>query len=309
MKCYFVVGCLGQRNLGVLGVGEAHGACSLLHAAGIGYGASLPLALYTKVALRDNPPKNNPNDPDGLLDSVLKVWKDAGHKMPENENLYWAVKSEIPPKQGLKSSSSVAIAALRALCEATETVLENSELVDLASNAHFESDITLTGSKDDNWAVCEGGWKIIDPNLPANESVLFRGNGPLPAEWDIIIVLREERESLPNIEDFSLHQDAFSKALDALQNGNPIMAMTWNGRAMCGVLNDNTNRRLTNDAMVNGGRGSGISGSGNAIVIFSPTSSKPTLNRIGKWYESKGFKLIITKPIMAEEKIESNDDS
>ena len=111
--------------MALLGVGEAHGACSLLHAAGIGYGASLPLALNTKVALRDNPPKNEPNDPDGLLDSLINSWEEAGHKLPDVEKLYWAVRSEIPPRQGLKSSSSVAIAALRELCVATETKLEN----------------------------------------------------------------------------------------------------------------------------------------------------------------------------------------
>ncbi len=298
---------LGGKELGLLGVGEAHGACSLLHAAGIGYGASLPLTLNTKVALRDNPPKNEPDDPDNLLESVLKSWEDAGHKSPDAEKLYWAVKSEIPPRQGLKSSSSVAIAALRALCAATDTNLENSELVDMATNAHFNAGITITGSKDDNWAVCEGGWKIVDPNLPASESVLFKGEGPSPEEWDVLIVLREERDSLPSAEDFTYHQQAFSKALEALQNQNPIMAMTWNGRAMCGVLNDNTNRRLTNDAMVNGGRGSGISGSGNSIVVFSPAASKPTLERIAKWYESKGFDLIITKPLLAEEKSEDED--
>ena len=59
--------------MGVLGVGEAHGACSLLHAAGIGYGASLPIALNTKVALRDNPPKNDPDDPDDPEDPVEVV--------------------------------------------------------------------------------------------------------------------------------------------------------------------------------------------------------------------------------------------
>ena len=295
--------------MALLGVGEAHGACSLLHAAGIGYGASLPLNLNTKVALRDNPPKTELNDPDGLLDSVLKVWENNGHKLPDYEKLYWAVKSEIPARQGLKSSSSVSIAALRALCNATDTELTNSDLVDLASEAHFDAEITLTGSKDDNWAVCEGGWKIVDPNLPANEGVLLRGEGPLPEDWDVIIVLREERTSLPTAEDFTFHQQAFGRALDALQNNNPIMAMTWNGRAMCGVLNDNTNRRLTNDAMVNGGRGSGISGSGNAIVIFSPSASKPTLERIVRWYESKDLELIITKPIMAEKKEDSDEDS
>lgn len=292
-------------DMGVLGIGEAHGACSLLHAAGIGYGSSLAIDLNTKVALRDNPPKNIPNDPDKLLECILEVWLEDGMNLP-NEELFWAVKSEIPPRQGLKSSSSVAIAALRALCNATNSKLENSKLVDLATKAHFKAGITLTGSKDDNWAVCEPGWKIIDPNLPADESVLLIGEGPSAKDWDIVIVLRDERKELPKKEDFVYHQQAFSKSLDALQNGNPIMAMTWNGRAMCGVLNDNSNRRLTNDAVVNGGRGSGISGSGNAIVIFSPAASKPTLNRIIKWYESKGFELIITKPKIIDEQKEDS---
>ena len=144
--------------------------------------------------------------------------------------------------------------------------------------------------------------------MPADEGVLVLGDGPSPKEWDIVIVLREEREGLPKKEDFAFHQQAFSNALEALQKGNPIMAMTWNGRAMCGVLKDNSNKRLTNDAMVNGGRGSGISGSGNAIVIFSPSASKPTLNRIVRWYESKGFELIITKPkVIGKNKDESED--
>ena len=84
------------------------------------------LKAIVSIIGRDNPPKNSPKDPDNLLENVLKVWNEAGHKMPENEDLYWAVKSEIPPRQGLKSSSSVAIAALRALCDATETEVFNS---------------------------------------------------------------------------------------------------------------------------------------------------------------------------------------
>ena len=129
--------------MALLGVGEANGACSLLHAAGIGYGASLPLAIGVKVALRDNPTRNPPDDPDNLLEAILDVWTEAGHKLPKSDELYWAVKSDVPPRQGLKSSSAVAVAALRALCAATNTSLENSELVDLASNAHYKAEITL----------------------------------------------------------------------------------------------------------------------------------------------------------------------
>ena len=294
--------------MGVLGVGEAHGACSLLHAAGIGYGSSLAIDLNTKVAIRDSPPKNKTVDPDGLLDCIVKTWLEAGYELPADE-IFWAVKSEIPPKQGLKSSSSVAIAALRALSNSVNLILESSQLVDLASEAHLLAGITLTGSKDDNWAVCEPGWKIVNPNLPAKEGILLTGQGPSPDEWDIIIVLRGERKKLPKKEDFESHQEAFSKSFDALQKGNPIMAMTWNGRAMCGVLSDNSNKRLTNDAIVNGARGSGISGSGNSIVIFSPSASKPTLNRIIRWYQSKGLETIVTKPKVIKNEKENFEGS
>lgn len=285
--------------MALLGIGEANGGCSLLHAAGVGYGASLPLAISVKVALRDAPSKNTPDDPDGLLDAVLDCWKEAGHPLPDVEAMHWAVKSEIPPRQGLKSSSAIAIAALRALCAATDLELDNADLVDLASNAHRKAEITITGCKDDNWAACEPGWKLIDPGLGAAEGVLLQGPGPDPDDWDVLIVLREERSSLPAIEDFTYHQQGFMKALNALQEGHPIFALTWNGRSMAGVLNDQVGRRLANDAFSNGARGSAISGSGNAIVIFSPAVSEPTLKRLRDMYNKRGLETITTKPLMA----------
>ena len=45
----------------------------------------------------------------------------------------------------------------------------------------------------------------------------------------------------------------------------------------------------------------------NSIIVFSPAASKPTLERIAKWYESKGFDLIITKPLLAEEESENEN--
>ena len=89
------------------------------------------------------------------------------------------------------------------------------------------------------------------------------------------------------------------KALTALQEDHPIFALTWNGRSMAGVLNDQLGRRLSNDAFTNGARGSGISGSGNSIVIFSPTVSKPILHRLEEWYAQRGLETITTKSVMA----------
>ena len=41
--------------MAVIGTGQAHGACSLLHAAGTGYGASLSLDLPVIVKALDKP--------------------------------------------------------------------------------------------------------------------------------------------------------------------------------------------------------------------------------------------------------------
>ena len=50
--------------MGVLGKGQAHGACSLLHAAALGYGAAMALDLSVIVRLLDKPSKRDVLDDD-----------------------------------------------------------------------------------------------------------------------------------------------------------------------------------------------------------------------------------------------------
>ncbi len=271
--------------MAVLGTGEANGGCSLLHAAGIGYGASLALDLPVKVRLLDKPAKKELQDPDNLLQSVTESWKEFGLSLPNND-LHWSVKSQIPPRQGLKSSAAIAIAAIRALCDATETELEEHQMVDIAARAQLASGVSITGSYDDAWCAVSGGWKLVDVNAEnAQSGVLLESSGPNSDDWRVFIVSRGEREQRPDPESFAYHQQAFAQALTALQEGNDLVALTWNGRGVIGALNDPRGRRLTNDAFVNGARAAGVSGSGSAIVIFAPAVSKPTCDRIIKWYD------------------------
>ena len=83
--------------MAVLGSGNSNGGCSLLHAAGLGYGASLALDLPVKVRLLDKEPRKELDDPDGLLEQVLIAWRNAGHSVPEG-SLFWSVTSKIPPR-------------------------------------------------------------------------------------------------------------------------------------------------------------------------------------------------------------------
>ncbi|MBB70124.1 MAG: shikimate kinase [Euryarchaeota archaeon] len=287
--------------MAVLGSGNSNGGCSLLHAAGIGYGASLALDLPVRVRLLDKKSKRDLDDPDGLLEQVLIAWKNSGHPVPDGE-LYWSVKSEIPPRQGLKSSSAVSVAAIKALCDATGVDLENADIVDIAASAQLSAGVSITGSYDDTWAALEGGWKLVDANAEdARSGLLLESPGPSSEDWAVILVCRGDRERRPELEDFSLHQNAFAQALNALQEGNDLVALTWNGRGVVGALNDPIGRRLTNDAFVNGGRAAGISGSGPAIVIFASAVSRPTIERIKQWYsKNDSMEVIETKVINAD---------
>ncbi len=271
--------------MAVLGTGNANGGCSLLHAAGLGYGASLALNLPVKVRLLDKESKRTFDDPDGLLEAVLDCWKNVGLEVPDGD-LYWSVNSKVPPRQGLKSSAAVSVAAIKALCDATEIQLENADIVDISAAAQLAAGVSLTGSYDDSWAATEGGWKLIDSNAAdARSGLLLEAVGPSSDDWTVLIVLRGDRKEMPKLEDFTLHQQSFSQALNALQDGKDLVALTLNGRGVVGALNDKDGRIMTNDAFVNGARAAGISGSGPAIVIFVPAISKPSIERIIRSYE------------------------
>jgi len=285
--------------MAILGQGTAHGACSLLHAAGTGYGASMALDLPILVRVLDRKSKRDVHDDDGLLAHIIEAWKAAGHPLPiEEENMHWAVQSKIPAREGLKSSSALCVAAVRALCDATDTSLELHEVVAIAVDAQLRAEITLTGSIDDTWACASGGWKLVNANEPdVAQGVLLEGIGPGRDEWIVLLISRGPREARPALEDFLPHQQHFIQALNAIQEGNELVALTLNGRGVVGATKDNRARILANDALVNGARAAGLSGSGSALVIVIPIQLEGVKKRIQSWYENKHpeFNIIETR--------------
>ena len=285
--------------MAVLGQGSAHGACSLLHAAGTGYGASIALDLPILVRVLDRKSKREVHDNDGLLPHIVGAWMAAGHELPiEQESLHWAVQSKIPAREGLKSSSALCVAAVRALCDSTDTTLELHELVAIAVDAQLRAEITLTGSIDDTWACATGGWKLINANeADVAQGVLLEGDGPAREDWMVLLVSRGPRETRPALEDFLPHQQHFVQALNAIQDGNELVALTLNGRGVIGATKDHKARILANDALVNGARAAGLSGSGTALVIVIPVQLEGVIQRLKMWYENKHpeFTLIETR--------------
>ena len=270
--------------MAVIGTGQAHGACSLLHAAGTGYGASLSLDLPVIVKALDRPSKRELKDPDNLLSAVVDTWVENELPLPdglEKDDIHWAVASKIPQSRGLKSSAATSVAAVKALCEATQTSLDDADIVSLSSQAQIASGVSITGSIDDSWACLTKGWKLIDANAEdISSGVIMEGAGLNPDDWIVLIAAREPRKSRPQLEDFAPMFNEFEKALIALQQGELLNCLTINGRAMCAVTNDIQGRKIANDAFINGARSSGLSGSGPAVVIVVPSLVKSSADRI-----------------------------
>ena len=297
--------------MAILGSGEAHGACSLLHAAGTGYGSSIALDLPVAVRLLDKPSKRELKDPDGLLDAVLGVWTENGYDLPNElkpEELHWAIASKIPPKQGLKSSAAVSIAALRSLCDATEIDLETHRLVELSAQAQFQAGVSLTGSIDDSWACSTKGWKLIDINSDTiEEGVIIQCRGPESSDWTVLIISRDKEKQPVTLEDFQPFFNDFQQALSAIQEGDLLNSITWNGRAVSGVLQDGEGRRMANDAFVNGARAAGISGSGPAVIIIIPSITPQTTKRIKSLFSTGKYNCTIIETTFLNSEDEEMD--
>lgn len=270
--------------MAVIGTGQAHGACSLLHAAGTGYGASIALDLPIIVKALDRPSKRQLEDSDGVLPAVVDAWVSNGLALPEGleaNDIHWAVASKIPQNRGLKSSAALSVAGIKALCEATNTDLSDFEIVSLSSQAQMNAGVSITGSIDDSWACLTKGWRLINANAEDIESgVVMSGPGPNPDDWIVLIAARDERKSRPELENFAPLFQEFEKALIALQQGEILNCLTINGRAVCSVTNDLQGRRIANDAFINGARASGVTGSGPAVVIIIPSLVRSSKERI-----------------------------
>lgn len=270
--------------MAVIGTGQAHGACSLLHAAGTGYGASIALDLPIIVKALDRPSKRQLEDSDDVLPAVVDAWVSNGLALPEGleaNDIHWAVASKIPQNRGLKSSAALSVAGIKALCEATNTDLSDFEIVSLSSQAQMNAGVSITGSIDDSWACLTKGWRLINANAEDIESgVVMSGPGPNPDDWIVLIAARDERKSRPELENFAPLFQEFEKALIALQQGEILNCLTINGRAVCSVTNDLQGRRIANDAFINGARASGVTGSGPAVVIIIPSLVRSSAERI-----------------------------
>tara|TARA_B100000683_G_scaffold72187_1_gene70703 strand:+ start:792 stop:1646 length:855 start_codon:yes stop_codon:yes gene_type:complete len=270
----------------VLGEGESNGAISILHALGLGRGCSIGIQLTTKVQIVEDTVEIV-DDRNGLLIAVEKCWRDRGLPIPDQFG--WKVDSSIPIGQGLKSSSALSCAALRALNSCAWTGLSNSEIADIAAKSQLISNCAKTGSMDDNWASLEPGWKLVDPTLSASESIILQGD--IDPSLSILILLRGKRTMEISAEDFSQHEQIFERSLASVMRGSILDALSSNGMAVAAATDDQEALRICNLSIASGAIAAGISGSGPSIAIVCFQDDSTSLSKL---FSESGLEVIST---------------
>tara|TARA_Y100001970_G_scaffold262687_1_gene347229 strand:+ start:660 stop:1514 length:855 start_codon:yes stop_codon:yes gene_type:complete len=277
----------------VLGEGESNGAISILHALGLGRGCSIGIQLTTKVQIVDEAVENE-DDRHGLLAAVEKCWRDRGLPIPDQFG--WKVDSSIPIGQGLKSSSALSCAALRALNSCAWAGLSNYEIADIAAYSQLISNCAKTGSMDDNWASLEPGWKLVDPTLSASESIILQGD--IDPRLSILLVLRGERSVEISPEAFSHQEQIFERSLASIMRGSILDALSSNGMAVAAATDDQEALRICNLSIASGAIAAGISGSGPSIAIVCFQEDSTSLSKL---FSESGFEVISTGIYLKDE--------
>ena len=270
----------------VLGEGESNGAISILHALGLGRGCSIGIQLTTKVQIVEDAVEIE-DDRNGLLAAVEKCWRDRGLPIPDQFG--WKVDSSIPIGQGLKSSSALSCAALRALNSCAWTGLSNSEIADIAAKSQLISNCAKTGSMDDNWASLEPGWKLVDPTLSASESIILEGD--IDPNLSILVLLRGKRTVEISAEAFSQHEQIFERSLASVMRGSILDALSSNGMAVAAATDDQEALRICNLSIASGAIAAGISGSGPSIAIVCYQEDSTSLSKL---FSESGLEVIST---------------
>jgi shikimate kinase len=255
----------------VLAEAEANAAISILHALGLGKGCSIGIDLKMKVELVSEVQEVEA-DHHSLLDSIEFIWTQNGLPLPDNFG--WRISSNIPIGQGLKSSSALSCAALKALNNATWAGLNDFEIIDLAVSSQRHAGCTISGSMDDTWAAISSGWKLVDPYQKAEESILLEGDLE-ENTYQIFLILRGRRSNDINAQKFKEQSKIFNRALGLLSGESIFHAMSANGMAVAAATGDDDALRICNQAIVNGAISAAITGSGPVIsvVCFSQEHS------------------------------------
>ncbi len=257
------------------GVGRAAGAMTFLNAlfTGIGAAAALPIGVEARAEFRSGATPDGASSPLVSRAVTLAV---AEWGSPSTEPIGVTVESEIPPGQGLKSSSAVASATLAAVADLLGARPAPFEIARLSARAGRAEGLSATGALDDALAGVAEGVVVTD-----NRQDRWLGTHPVPEEWGAVVFAADRpHPPSPALADrFARFRSRAAPAERMARDGDLIGALNANGELVESVMGYDygTIRAALRDA---GAVAAGVSGLGPALVAVGPRARLPAMREV-----------------------------
>lgn len=250
------------------GIGQSHGAITVVNAMPCGIGATIGVALETTATFtvggegRQVTITNDPTENDSMARiCVRRAYEVACEEEPEDWSL--VTESEIPVSRGLKSSSTACNAILRSVFAELDREMDPVMMIKLGVECAREAGVTVTGSFDDACGSGLGGLVMTD-----NTRDLIIAGADID-DYDVIIHVPSYKIVKKGIDVDALHAVATEmRRVIGMVMSKPFEAMTMNGRIISRV--SGVDNSLAEKAVSMGALGAGMSGAGPAIAIVVP---------------------------------------
>ena len=249
-------------GLALTSVGVSHGCISVINGIVNGTGAVIGIALETVAEYTEGGDSQNVIIEGCQTDDALaricvrEAMRQVGLE-PVGYTL--CIRSEIPPSRGLKSSSSVCNAVIKAVFAEHKYKLPVVDMIRIGVRCAIEAGVTVTGSFDDACG-CELGGFVKTYNY--EDRILARKE--MKAKPVVLCIPDHIKRKVPR-EAYETRAADMEEAI-ALCDRDVYAAMTMNGRIIAEVTGESGD--LVELAMENGAVAAGVSGTGPAVAII-----------------------------------------
>ena len=244
------------------GIGESHGCISVLNGIVDGTGAVIGIGLLTEAAYDERGTEpfvrviGEETDDNLARICVRRALERIGRNPHVDYQL--TIKSQIPPSRGLKSSSSVCNAIVKAVMDAYHVDMDIMEIIKLGVECAKEAKDTVTGSFDDACG-CELGGYIVTRNYE-NRIVKKEPFG----KYDVVLCSPEYTKTQVPKEAYQAVAPEM-REIQKVAETDVLKALTMNGRLIARVTGEGT--ELIDRALELGALAAGISGTGPAVAV------------------------------------------
>ena len=249
------------------GQATCHGAGTIVNAIATGEGAAFGLALRATATVDVRPEAFGVHarvaaDVNPLL--AVSAARRILQRRDRKVGLEISIVSEIPISRGLKSSSAVANAVVRATSRALGLDPEPQEILQASVDAAIDAGVTITGAFDDACASLYGGVCITD-NRDRRLLALDR----FPSELVAVLYIprRMIRKSDLQGTDFARIRSKVEAAFQLALRGDYFRALEANSEAYSPVLG--IDESPAQRARAAGALAAGITGTGPAILALT----------------------------------------